>query len=84
MIVLLLVISDELRDQMTMSRGAILVVGAALLVVLVMGSVLLTVNNIWEAEKKFRADCIKLGGSAHRLGDETICLVKDRVMGRRG
>ena len=77
-------ISDELRDQMTMSRGAVLVVGAALLVVLVMGAGLLTFNNVRKAETKFRADCVKLGGSAHQLGDETICLVKDRVVGRRG
>jgi len=76
--------SDATREDMGMDRRSVMVIMVALVVVAGMGVLILTWSTITQANKDFRSDCTKLGGTTHELGSETICLLKDRAVGRHG
>ena len=77
-------LSEELREEMSMDRRSVMVIVVALIVVAGMGVLILTWTTIDHANDTFRTDCAKLGGTAHELGSQTICLVDKHVVGRRG
>ena len=73
--------TENLDDQPT-SRRAIIFVGVAVLLVAVMIAALWTWTNLQGSVEEFHDDCTRLGGETHDLGEETICLLDERVVGR--
>jgi hypothetical protein len=54
----------------------------ALLVVVMMIAALATWTNIKTSHSDFEKDCAKLGGAIRTLGDETLCMIGNQVIGR--
>jgi hypothetical protein len=75
---------DELAEDMGMDRRTVVMILVALGVVLGMGLLILTWTTLSHAEEDFRGDCVALGGTVHELGDQTLCMVDQHVVGRRG
>jgi hypothetical protein len=75
---------SQLREEMGMDRRTVVMVLVALAVVVGMGVLILTWTTIDHADEDFRSDCVALGGTAHTLGSQTICMVDKHVVGRRG
>jgi hypothetical protein len=76
-------ISEDLRDRFPVDRKVLVVIGVALLLVAVMVAGVITWGNVTTSSTDFRDDCEKLGGQVRELGDDTLCMIGDRVIGRR-
>jgi hypothetical protein len=75
--------SEDLRDHLPVDRKVLVVIGVALLIVITMAAIVITWGNVTASSTDFRDDCEKLGGQVHELGDDTLCMVKDQVIGRQ-
>ena len=82
MIVLLLVISADLRKHLPTDPRGVVAIIIALLLVVVMAAALATWNNIRTSNSNFEKDCAKLSGVIRTLGDETLCMINNQVIGR--
>jgi hypothetical protein len=65
-------------------RRTVVVIMVALAVVAGMGVLILTWITIDHAHDDFRSDCVALGGTVRELGSQTLCMVDNHVVGRRG
>lgn len=76
---------EEFREQFTtQDRRSLLLVAVAVLLVLAVVSVVLSHGQHAQRRTDFRDDCARLGGVPHDLGDQTLCLYGDKVIGRFG
>jgi len=75
-------ISADPHDHFPTDRRVIVLILAAVLLVLVMAAGIITWGNIKASATDFERDCANLGGETHELGDETLCMIDDHVVGR--
>jgi hypothetical protein len=75
-------VSEEQDEQFTtQEKQMLLYVAGALLLVVVMVCVVISVAWHGASRTEFRNDCMKLGGKPRDLGDDVVCLYKDRPIG---
>jgi hypothetical protein len=75
-------ISADIRKQLSSDPRVVVAIIMALLVVVVMIAALATWTNIRTSHSNFEKDCTKLGGAIRTLGDETLCMIGNQVIGR--
>ena len=73
--------SDDADTSHNRTMTTVFVVALVLVAVMVAG--VITWTNIEGASADFRDDCHDLGGTPHDLGNEEICLLDGRVVGRQ-
>jgi hypothetical protein len=76
-------ISADWRDYLPTDRRVTILIIAALVLVLMMAVVVITWGSVLASADDFEDDCRKLGGTTKELGDDTLCMIGDHVVGTR-